>query len=411
MVAVEVFSGELHDDKTLPSQIERLKTRFCLRRVVLVSDRGMVTKANLELMRSSAGVEWITALKAPQIKALVASGALQLSLFDERDLAEITSPDYPGERLVVCRNPLIAAERARKRSSCSSYSARPPGDPTARRARHPPGRRPDRPRCRPRPQALPDAQAFQIEISDTTFTFARKQAQIAAEAALDGLDVLRTSTQAQRLPTAEVVRSDKGLDRSSAPSPPSKAPSSDPPDPPPPRPPSPRPRPALHARLLPHLAPTRGLDADAVQRRQPPIAANPVAKAHAQPKPTKSPDQRTTTGEPCPATKPPHRLAPSPAHDPPRRRPRDLRRRPQPTPLQARASTRPPSTGHRVVTTRQPHQHANRDPHSRCGEAGRAGLTRRRPGAGPGSRQRSPRPAGRGGHPQARGTSRRAPPP
>src|SRR5206468_6273315 len=92
------------------------KTRFGLRTVIVVCDRGMVTKANLELMADSDGVGWITALKAPQIKKLVTSGALQLSLFDEHNLAEITAPeDYPGERLVVCRNPLVAADRARKR--------------------------------------------------------------------------------------------------------------------------------------------------------------------------------------------------------------------------------------------------------------------------------------------------------
>src|SRR5579872_193417 len=115
-VAVEVFSGELHDDKTLLSQIAKLKQRFGLESVVVVSDRGMVTKANLSVLAETDGVGWITALKAPQIKKLVTQGALQLSLFDQHNLAEITSPeDYPGERLVVCRNPLVAVERARKR--------------------------------------------------------------------------------------------------------------------------------------------------------------------------------------------------------------------------------------------------------------------------------------------------------
>src|SRR5437764_12963447 len=102
-VCVEVFSGELHDDKTLPSQISKLKARFGLRRVVVVSDRGMVTKANLELMRQADGIGCITALKAPQIQKLARHGALQLSLFDQQNLGEITSEDYPGERLIVCR--------------------------------------------------------------------------------------------------------------------------------------------------------------------------------------------------------------------------------------------------------------------------------------------------------------------
>src|SRR5947209_13033468 len=113
-ICVEVFGGELHDDKTLPSQIAKLRDRFGLSRVVVVSDRGMVTKANLELLRST-DVGWITALKAPQIKKLVKDGALQLSLFDQHNLGEITAEDYPGERLVVCRNPLVAGDRARKR--------------------------------------------------------------------------------------------------------------------------------------------------------------------------------------------------------------------------------------------------------------------------------------------------------
>src|SRR5206468_12853500 len=92
-ICVEVFGGELHDDKTLPSQIQKLKARFGLSRVVVVSDRGMVTKANLELLAQTDGVGWITALKAPQIKKLVKDGSLQLSLFDQTNLAEITAKD------------------------------------------------------------------------------------------------------------------------------------------------------------------------------------------------------------------------------------------------------------------------------------------------------------------------------
>src|SRR5207245_2687952 len=109
-VSVEVFDGNLHDDATLPAQIEKLRARFGLASVVVVSDRGMATKANIELL-TAQGAGFITALKAPQVAKLVKQGALQLSLFDEANLAEITSADYPGERLVVCRNPLVAAER------------------------------------------------------------------------------------------------------------------------------------------------------------------------------------------------------------------------------------------------------------------------------------------------------------
>jgi transposase len=115
-VAVEVFTGELHDDKTLPSQVEKLKGRFGLSQVVVVADRGMVTAANIDLMREADGVRWITALNAPTIKKLARSGVFQPSLFDEQNLATITdAKDFPGERLVVCRNPLVAAQRTRKR--------------------------------------------------------------------------------------------------------------------------------------------------------------------------------------------------------------------------------------------------------------------------------------------------------
>lgn len=213
-VAVEVFSGELHDDKTLPSQIDKLKTRFGLKTVVVVSDRGIVTKANLELMRSSEGIEWITALKAPQIKALVASGALQLSLFDEHDLAEITTPDYPGERLVVCRNPHVAAERARKRSELLQATEQGLREIQQRVERATlSGADQIGLAVGPALKRYRMRKHFQIEITDTSFTFAHKQAQITAEAALDGIYVLRTSAEAERLPTAEVVRSYKGLEQ------------------------------------------------------------------------------------------------------------------------------------------------------------------------------------------------------
>src|SRR5574338_146397 len=115
-VAVEVFEGNTADPKTLTMQLTKLRDRFCLSRLVLIGDRGMLTQKRIEEeLRPIEGLEWITALRAPQIQKLVSDGALQLSLFDDRDLAEITHPDYLGERLVVCRNPLLAEERKRKR--------------------------------------------------------------------------------------------------------------------------------------------------------------------------------------------------------------------------------------------------------------------------------------------------------
>ena len=116
-VAVEVFAGDTADPKTLAAQIDKLKQRFALKRVVLVGDRGLITSARIDEELKPAGLDWITALRAPAIQALAAEGGpLQLSLFDDRDMAEIASPDYPGERLVVCRNPLLAQERARTRA-------------------------------------------------------------------------------------------------------------------------------------------------------------------------------------------------------------------------------------------------------------------------------------------------------
>jgi hypothetical protein len=115
-VAVEVFEGNTADPKTLTAQLTKLRERFHLTRLVLVGDRGMLTEKRIEdELRPIEGLDWITALRAPQIQKLVSSGALQLSLFDQQDLAEITSSDYPGERLVVCRNPMLAEERKRKR--------------------------------------------------------------------------------------------------------------------------------------------------------------------------------------------------------------------------------------------------------------------------------------------------------
>jgi hypothetical protein len=211
-VAVEVFEGSLHDDKTLPAQLDKLRKRFKLGSVIVVSDRGMVTKANLEFLRTDRKAAWITALKAPQVKKLVKEGSLQLSLFDEHNLAEIAADDYPGERLVVCRNPFVAQDRARKREDLLAATERALAEIEHRVA-----------------QGTLAGEAaiglavgevwnrwkmrkhFQVEISDTAFSFARKQEQIAAEAALDGIYVLRTSVPDSELDTPEVVRAYKQL--------------------------------------------------------------------------------------------------------------------------------------------------------------------------------------------------------
>jgi hypothetical protein len=210
-IAVEVFSGELHDDKTLPSQVEKLKARFALRRVVVVSDRGMVTKANLELLRAS-DTGWITALKAPQIGKLVKDGALQLSLFDEQNLAEITAQDYPGERLVVCRNPLVAADRARKRGELLQATERGLAE-ISERVERGTLRGADRIGlvAGPALKRYRVTKHFEVEITDTSFTYERRVEQIEAEAALDGIYVLRTNVTDGELNSGEVVRSYKQL--------------------------------------------------------------------------------------------------------------------------------------------------------------------------------------------------------
>jgi hypothetical protein len=122
-VAIEVFNGNTGDPKTVATQVDKLKDRFGITQVVLVGYRGMLTAARLRDDVGPANLDWITALRAPQVKALVRDGALQLSLFDQVDLAEITHPDYPDERLVACMNPLLEAERARKRESLLGATA------------------------------------------------------------------------------------------------------------------------------------------------------------------------------------------------------------------------------------------------------------------------------------------------
>jgi Transposase DDE domain len=211
-LAVEVFAGSLHDDKTLPAQLEKLRRRFRLTSVIVVSDRGMVTKANLERLRGAGDAAWITALKAPQVKKLVAEGALQLSLFDQHNLAEIAADDYPGERLVVCRNPLVAHERARKRDDLLAATERALAEIQARVGQG---------TLRGEAQIGLAVGAvwnrwrvrkhFQVEIGETSISVARKQEQIAAEAALDGVYVLRTSVVERDLPAPDVVRAYKQL--------------------------------------------------------------------------------------------------------------------------------------------------------------------------------------------------------
>ena len=210
-ISVEVFDGNLHDDQTLQAQLEKLTGRFGLQTVVVVADRGMVTKANLQQI-GEQGARFITALKAPQVKRLASSGALQLSLFDEQNLAEISSEEYPGERLIVCRNPLVAAERSRKREELLAASERALAE-IARRVHA--GTLTGADQIGLAVGAVANKwkvkKHLDIKIDQASLTFARKQQQIDAEAALDGIYVLRTSVPRPELAAPDVVRSYKQL--------------------------------------------------------------------------------------------------------------------------------------------------------------------------------------------------------
>ena len=214
-VAVEVFAGNTADPMTLASEVDKLKQRFGLSRMVLVGDRGMITSARIGEELRPAGLDWITALRAPQIRALLDAGAFQLSLFDERDLAEITAPEFPGERLVVCKNPLLAEERAGKREDLLRATEAAFGQ-LADKIAHGRGRKGKDKIARAVGRIENRyrlAKHFDIAIAEDGFTFRRNQARIAAEARLDGFYVIRTSLEAKALAADSVVGAYKGLAR------------------------------------------------------------------------------------------------------------------------------------------------------------------------------------------------------
>lgn len=215
-VAVEVFEGNTGDPKTLGSAVEKLRERFGLERVVLVGDRGMITSARIreDLERGAGGLDWITALRAPQVQALRDAGSLQLSLFDERDLAEIRSPAFPQERLIACRNPLLAEERARKRGELLAATER---ELTKVRAATERARKPLRGKAEIGLRVgrvlgrFKMKKHFRLEITETSFSFERDQDRIDREAALDGIYIVRTTVPDEVLSADRVVESYKGL--------------------------------------------------------------------------------------------------------------------------------------------------------------------------------------------------------
>jgi hypothetical protein len=214
-VAVEVFKGSAGDPATLASQVNKLKQRFRLAHVAVVGDRGMLTKARIRDDLRPAELDWITALRGPAIRALMAEGAIQPTLFDEQDMAEITSPDYPGERLIACYNPFLAAERARKRAELLDATEAELAKIAAatRRARRPlrgkdsiglaVGKMINKKKV---------AKHFIVEITDDEIAWRRDEHKIAEEAALDGIYVIRTSLPADALGTGGAVESYKSLE-------------------------------------------------------------------------------------------------------------------------------------------------------------------------------------------------------
>lgn len=214
-VAIEVFAGNTSDSTTLGPQIEKIRKRFGIERVVLVGDRGMITYRRIkEELRDIEGLDWITALRAETIKKLAAEGRIQASLFDERDLVEIESPDFPGERLILCRNPLLADERDRKRKELLAATEKQLDAVVAATTR---AKRPlrDAAKIALRVGKVVNqhkvGKHFELDISDTCFAYRRNEVKVREEAALDGIYVIRTSVASETFPSEGVVRAYKDL--------------------------------------------------------------------------------------------------------------------------------------------------------------------------------------------------------
>jgi transposase len=214
-VAIEVFSGNTADPTTFTAQVNKIRRRFGITRVVLVGDRGMITSKRIkEDLRDVEGLDWITALRNDSIKKLVEHDTIQLSLFDERDLAEVTSSDYPDERLIVCRNPLLADERARKRKELLK-SAEKKLDAVVKAVSR--NKQPLRGKDKIGLRVGRDLKStkmqkhFELMIEDDSFCYQRRDEQIAKEAALDGLYVVRTSLSQETLSAESTVAAYKDL--------------------------------------------------------------------------------------------------------------------------------------------------------------------------------------------------------
>ena len=211
-VAVSVYEGNVADSQTLLPELERLREDFAVERLVLVGDRGMISSKAIAELRETDGVAWITALRSVSIRALIEQGQLQLDLFDERNLLELSSPEYPGERLVACRNPALAKLRTHKRQELLAATER---NLDKIKARVDAGKLAGQDEIGVRVGKVINqykvAKHFELAIGDTSLTFARKSEAIAAEAALDGLYIIRTSVAAEQMDAADCVRNYKSL--------------------------------------------------------------------------------------------------------------------------------------------------------------------------------------------------------
>jgi transposase len=211
-VAVSVHEGNVADSQTLLPEVTRLRQDFGIEQLVLVGDRGMISSKAITELRESDGIAWITALKSASIRALLEQGQLQLGLFDERNLVELSSPQYPGERLVACRNPELAKLRAHKREDLLAATAR---NLERIKARVDAGKLAGADAIGLRVGKVINqykvAKHFALSIGEQTFSFARKSASIAAEAALDGLYIIRTSVPETQMDAPTCVRNYKSL--------------------------------------------------------------------------------------------------------------------------------------------------------------------------------------------------------
>lgn len=214
-VAVEVFAGNTSDPKTVATQVDKLRQRFGLSNMVLIGDRGMITSARIrEDLPASHGIQWISALRATQIQKLATGGQLQMTLFDQTDLVEIAHPDFPGERLIACFNPLLAEERARKRPDLLTATEKQLEKIAAatKRAKRPlRGKQNIGLRAGKILNRYKMGKHFQLRIEENSFHYERKTANIEREQNLDGIYVIRTSVQKEVLSSQQVVASYKSL--------------------------------------------------------------------------------------------------------------------------------------------------------------------------------------------------------